>query len=117
MKTRYFMALLLGIFVLALFFGDRAYGFNGLRWMQALDWTATTLGIAIAAFSVFRLFNSALQGARVAQMLPFVVAFLGGLTLYQRYWPVPIALAAVIVAWLIAERLRPADNKNEDKTA
>jgi hypothetical protein len=115
MKTTYFIALLAGMFVLALVFGDRPYGFSGLRWMQALDLTATTLGIAIAALSVFRLFSNSFQGARLAQMLPSVVAFLGGLTLYQRYWPVPIALTAVVIGWLIAEHFRPSVKKSDDQ--
>ena len=56
MKTRYVVALLVGLFVLALL-ADRNTGmFNTdrVRWMAAINWAMTTMGTAVAAISAFR---------------------------------------------------------------
>jgi hypothetical protein len=118
MKTLQLLAIILALFLSALLIGGRDSAFgpaNQVKWMQALDWTATALGVGLAALSAFRLLQGALRGERLAQLLPMIVAFFAGLALFQRFWSVPIAFAAIIIAWLVVDHLRPCDKKSDDK--
>lgn len=117
MKTRYIIALLLGLFVLSLVFADRSsniFNTDRLKWMSSLDWAITALGTAIAAISGFRLLHAALNGHKLPQIMPAVIALFAGLTLFQRFWAIPLSFAAIVVCWLIVEYLRPAKKESGD---
>jgi branched-subunit amino acid ABC-type transport system permease component len=116
MKTRYILLLFLGLTVLA-WLADRASsGFNTerVRLLSALDWAVMALGMAIAVISGIRLLFAGLQGAKLPQMMPTVIAFLAGGVMYQRYWAVLVAFACVVGCWLVVEHFRPVDKKSEN---
>ena len=116
MKSRYVIALMVGLFVLALL-ADRGTSFfntDRVRWMSALDWAITALGVGIAAISGLRLLQLALQGAKLPQIMPPVVALFAGLGMYQRFWAVPISFAAILISWLLAEHFRPSQKGPEN---
>jgi len=116
MKIRYVIILLVGLFVLSLVIDRNASAFSTdrVRWMGALEWTGIAMGIVITAISAFRLLHFGLQGGKLPQIMPTAVALFGGLTLCLKYWPVPISFAALLIAWLIVEHLKPADQKPEE---
>jgi len=109
MKARYIIALLVALFLLALLVDRNTGMFNTdrVRWMAALNWAVTALGIAIATISAFRLLHLGLQGATLPQIMPPAVAFFAGLTLFQTFWAVPLSFAAVLICWLFASHFRP----------
>jgi cytochrome b561 len=116
MKIRYVILILVGLFVLSLVADRNNSVFNAdrARWIAALNWTAGAIGVAVAAASCIRLLMAAMQGAKLPQVMPSVIAFLAGVTLYSLFWAVPIALAAVVVCWLVVEHFRPSDGKTGD---
>ena len=131
MKTSHIVVLVVSFFAVALWFGPHAAGFpdgrvvsmatmpdpGTVHWMAALEFTATALGIMIAAISAITILGEALRGARLPQMLPAVVALFGGLLLYQRHWSVAVSFAAIVLGWGVAEYLRPSNKKDDDDHA
>jgi len=47
-----------------------------------------------------------MAGTTLQQILPLVVAFAGGLLLYQNHWATAVALAAIVISWALNECLR-----------
>lgn len=131
MKTSHIVLLVVSVFAVALWFGTHAAGFpdgrmvsmvtmpdpGNVRWMAALEFTATALGILIAAIGAFTVLCEALRGSRLPQILPAVVALFGGLLLYQRHWSVAVSFAAIVMGWGVAEYLRPSKKKDDDDHA
>lgn len=116
MKIRYIILILVGLFVLSLVADRNSSMFNTdrARWVAALNWTGGAVGVAVAAVSSIRLLLLAIQGARLPQVMPLVISLLAGVALYSFFWAVPIALAAIVVSWLLAEHFRPSEAKTGD---
>jgi hypothetical protein len=115
MKTRYILLLLIGLFGLALLVDRNSSAFNTdrLRWVSAFDWAVVAMGSGVAVISAFRLLHFGLQGAKLSQIMPAVIAFFAGVSMCQRYWATPIAFASVLICWLVVEHFRPVDKKSE----
>ena len=125
MKPQHFVALVVGLFFLALWYGEHTLAVasgmpafrmpdpGNVRLTAALEWTANVFGVVIAAVSALHLLQCALQGAKLRQLLPVVVALFGGLLLYQRHWAVAVALAAIVVGWLVVVYLSSLEDKDD----
>jgi hypothetical protein len=114
MKKYAHVALLVGLFIFALIFAstDGPFQGNQMKLASAMDWTISAIGSIIAILSALRLFQAAIQKAKLSDLLPPIIALLAGLTFYQRYWAIPVSLAAIIVCWLIMDRLRPPQEES-----
>lgn len=130
MKTSNFVILVVALFALALWYGERAFRITtggpmfgmpdpgSVRLTAAFELVANAIGVAVAAISALRLLQCAFQEAKLPQLLPVVVALFGGLLLYQRHWAIAVALAVVVVGWLIVGYLRLRLKKDdEDRSA
>ena len=121
MKTLHFIILLIVLFLAAFLFGRQRHGLDAMDRMElslALNWTLTAVGGALAAISAFLLLLRAIAGTTLQQGLPLVVALLGGLLLFQNHWAIAVSLAAIVVAWSLAEFFRPSKGtKSDDKAA
>ena len=109
MKTLHFVVLLVGMFVAALIFIHMKRGVDAIDRMElslALNWTFSAIGGALAAISAFLILSRAMAGTTLQQILPLVVAFAGGLLLYQNHWATAVALAAIVISWALNECLR-----------
>jgi len=113
MKIRYVILILIGLFLLSLLADRKDSMFNAdrARWVAALNWTACAMGAAIAVASCIRLLMAAVQGAKMPQIMPAVISFFAGLSLFSVYWANSLSLAAVVICWLVVEHLRPPDKK------
>jgi hypothetical protein len=117
MKTLHFVVLLVGLFVAALIFIHMKRGVDAMDRMElglALNWTFTAVGGALAAISAFLILNRAIAGTTLEQILPLVVAFAGGLLLYQNHWATAVALAAILISWSLNHCLRPPKGTKAD---
>jgi hypothetical protein len=120
MKTLHFVVLLVGLFIAALVFIHMKRGVDAMDRMElglALNWTFTAVGGALAAISAFLLLNRAIAGTTLEQILPLVVAFAGGLLLYQNHWATAVALAAILIGWSLNHCLRPAKGAKAEETS
>lgn len=110
MKTLHFVVLVVGLFVAALLFIHMKRGVDAIDRMDlslALNWTFSAVGGGLAAISAFLILSRAIAGTTLEEVLPLVVAFSGGLLLYQTQWATAVALAAILIAWSLKHCLRP----------
>ena len=117
MKTLHFIVLLVGLFIAALIFIHMKRGLDAVDRMElglALNWTFTAVGGALAAISAFLLLIRAIAGTTIEQILPLVVAFAGGLLLYQNHWATAVALAAILIGWTLNGCLRSGSRVKAD---
>ena len=120
MKTLHFIILLIGLFLVAFLFGRQRHGLDAMDRMElsfALNWALTAVGGALAAISAFLLLLRAMAGTTLQQGLPLVVALLGGLLLFQNHWAIAVSLAAIVIAWSMAEFFQPSKEAKSDEKA
>lgn len=108
MKLRTFLICLFVFFLAVLFLGRVSVGG---AWPQKVDFsyavtlTLSSAGGLMAVISVFKLFQHSTSGLSLEQIVPLVVALLGGVLLYQANWGVAIAIGAVATGAIVTRRI------------
>jgi len=76
---------------------------------------AQTIGLVIAAIAGFSLIGQASRGRRAGRVLPWALAFLGGVLLLEQHWGVALGFAGTAVALAVQEFVgrKPPDAKTE----
>ncbi len=103
-----FLILMLVFFGLALCIGRVSIGANWPERMDvsyALSLTFMAVGGVTAAASLFILVQRGLASQTLDQVLPLIIALLGGLLLYQINWGVAVALGMIGTAAVVMHYL------------
>ena len=95
------------LFLLVLVFGaeithPKVSGSEGFEF--ALQWSIRALGGIVAVVSAVGMVLIAAAHGPFERQFGLVLPLLGGLMLWQLHWSLGVAIAAVVVAWLVGER-------------